>query len=114
MAQKYIEYTHNNSGGVYWLSEKNWQDLIEAGWIVVTTFSKRILSIKRIGLSMDDAVAEWEKITGLDSQAQGCDCCGMPHAFYEFDEEDEFISEMNATYGPTKEIYSLFKDGKNV
>jgi len=29
-----IEYRSNNSGGNWWLSDKNWQDLEAAGWYV--------------------------------------------------------------------------------
>jgi len=30
----YVEYSTNNSGGRWWLSDKNWTDLEAAGWIV--------------------------------------------------------------------------------
>lgn len=30
----YVEYTSNNSGGVWWLSDQNWKDLEIAGWSV--------------------------------------------------------------------------------
>lgn len=35
----------------------------------------------RAGLSLREAVAEWERVTGLDASASGCECCGPPHVF---------------------------------
>lgn len=35
----------------------------------------------REGLSLKDAIAEWEEATGQDSSALGCSCCGVPHFF---------------------------------
>jgi hypothetical protein len=34
--------------------------------------------------SINDAIKEFEKITGQDANAIGCLCCGPPHNFYEF------------------------------
>jgi hypothetical protein len=31
----YVEYSSNNSGGSWWLSDQNWKDLEAAGWKVV-------------------------------------------------------------------------------
>lgn len=31
----YVEYSSNNSGGSWWLTDQNWHDLEAAGWIVV-------------------------------------------------------------------------------
>ena len=30
----YVEYNSNNSGGSWWLTDKNWKDLEKAGWKV--------------------------------------------------------------------------------
>jgi hypothetical protein len=38
----------------------------------------------RNGLSFEDAVAEWEKITNMSALDAGCPCCGRPHEFYEY------------------------------
>lgn len=32
--------------------------------------------------SPEEGIAEWERITGQDSNAVGCPCCGPPHNFY--------------------------------
>lgn len=42
----------------------------------------------RAGLSLREAVDEWERATGLDASAEGCECCGRPHVFAEYDDSD--------------------------
>lgn len=32
--QGYVEYSSNNSGGRWWLSDENWHDLEKSGWVV--------------------------------------------------------------------------------
>ena len=90
-----IKYSSNNSGGSWWLTDQNWFDLEKAGWTVDwvkdqkdAAFSKgdRFLSAlatsaTREGLSMDEAIDEWTRITGCDSTDEGCPCCGQPHYF---------------------------------
>jgi len=88
-----IEYTSNNSGGDWWLSDKNWKDLEAAGWQVNWKkdepnppkdgrwLGALATRATREGLSMDEAVAEFERITGCDSTDAGCSCCGQPHYF---------------------------------
>lgn len=31
--------------------------------------------------SVGEAIRSWEKATGLDASAEGCNCCGPPHTF---------------------------------
>ena len=97
----YVEYRHNNSGGRDWLTKDHWNALIKAGWIVAdhSTYGDRIHSVKRTSLSLHDAIVEWQKVTGLDPAATGCNCCGRPHSFYEYDENDNFVACMNVNYG---------------
>lgn len=91
-----IEYSSNNSGGSWWLSDKDWKNLEKAGWKVdwhrdkKDTFSKGerwlgalAMSATREGLSMEDAISEWATVTNLDPDAEGCNCCGRPHYFSE-------------------------------
>lgn len=33
--------------------------------------------------SIEEAIREFEQITGQDAEAQGCNCCGQPHGFLE-------------------------------
>lgn len=78
----------------------DWKKLIDAGWIVNHRGAERIYSAKRIGLSLHDAIVEWQKVTGLDPAAMGCNCCGRPHNFYEYDNNDQMVACMNVNYGP--------------
>lgn len=101
---KKVTYRSNNSGGSWWLTDKNWKALEEAGWKVdwIKDSDKEFysgrdrwlgalaMSAERIGLSMQDAVAEWEKITRLNSTDAGCACCGQPHNFSYY-EDDKYV-----------------------
>lgn len=73
-----IEYSQNNSGGSWWLDDKDWDALQAAGWDV----SEKPMRADKDFPSLEDAVAEWERLTGQDSKAEGCECCGRPHYFW--------------------------------
>lgn len=45
----------------------------------------------RSGLSLREAAAEWEKITGHDAAEAGCPCCGQPHTFTEYDDNGKYV-----------------------
>lgn len=106
--EKGIQYDSNNSGGGWWLSDEDWFNLEKAGWVVkwykddpyyngTTPKNYSLLddggeyrflgalasNAVRYGLSEEDAIAEWESITGENAYAEGCSCCGRPHSFYE-------------------------------
>lgn len=95
-----IEYSSNNSGGSWWLTDENWKALEAAGWkvdwvadrdpdkpsILAPDSDGRWLGAlaMRATKETDDpeaAISEWEQITGEDSTAEGCNCCGNPHDF---------------------------------
>lgn len=93
-----LEYDSNNSGGSWWLTDQNWKDLEAAGWNVkwvkddtnyssfVDPGSGRYMGAlaRKASLETDDPTAgvrSWEEVTGLDSTAEGCNCCGEPHSF---------------------------------
>lgn len=99
---KRIVYDSNNSGGRWWLKDKDWINLEKAGWVVDWYRNKQdsfftlfdldsedrwlgtlASTAYRDGLSLRDAIAEWEKITNEYSGVEGCPCCGPPHNFYE-------------------------------
>jgi hypothetical protein len=45
------------------------------------------------------AVAEWERVTGKDASAVGCNCCGEPHNFtYTDDEGNSHYSSARVTH----------------
>lgn len=39
--------------------------------------------------SVEDAIREFESITGQDASAEGCNCCGPPHSFSWINEDGE-------------------------
>lgn len=95
-----VWYSTNNSGGEWWLSDEDWKALEAAGWEVdwVTNWEPQMHLIPpskdgrwlgtlardafRHGLSLEEAIAEWERITGQLSTEEGCPCCGPPHNFH--------------------------------
>ncbi len=98
-----VEYSSNNSGGSWWLNDDDWFALQEAGWIVQwakdeTGHSSWVdkdgrwlgalaTRATREGLTLGEAIEEWERVTGEDSADLGCSCCGTPHSFmYEGDD----------------------------
>lgn len=103
----YVEYTTNNSGGGWWLSDSDWLDLEKAGWevewVAEDPYKSKYLdpdgrylgalatSAKRRGLSLRMATAEWQDVTGEDPDSSGCNCCGQPHSFYAYDENDRMV-----------------------
>ena len=100
-------YDSNNSGGSWWLKDADWDALEAAGWTVhwgqaarrqayADTQAEALLpsvkgderwlgglatsAAKRFD-SKRDAVDEWERITGQEAAAIGCNCCGPPHSW---------------------------------
>lgn len=102
-----MEYSSNNSGGDWWLTDKDWRHLEKAGWEVAWLkddgFHTPMLdsegrwlgalakSARRYGVSERVAIAEWEEITGQLESDEGCHCCGSPHNFYAYDENDRMV-----------------------
>lgn len=103
-----VTYSSNNSGGYWWLEDKDWAELEKAGWEVSWKRDDKsefggadkdgrwmgalATDATRYGLSIRDAVDEWEEVTGLDAYDAGCNCCGQPHNFTEYDENDSYVS----------------------
>ena len=96
-----VTYHSNNSGGGWWLSDDDWRNLEKAGWKVRwfkdDGYYSEYTSVQedgrwlgalageatRKGLTLDEAIREWEEITGERADDEGCPCCGSPHGFYE-------------------------------
>lgn len=96
-----VEYSSNNSGGRWWLSDDDWKSLESAGWDVKWVKDSEFL--KEYGhtgerfmraLAMEatlecetpqEAVLSFIKATGKDVLEEGCNCCGPPHSFRDMD-----------------------------
>lgn len=99
-----VRYTSNNSGGYWWLKDEDWQRLELMGWEVEWRKNEtdplfrgdkdgRFLgalatSATRHGKTMADAIEEWEQITGQSADEEGCPCCGQPHGFWEYEDNE--------------------------
>jgi len=103
-----VEYSSNNSGGSWWLSDEDWKALEKAGWKVewvkdVESY-RQFLSkdgrylgcvAKRATIdgvaSLEKAVGSWETATKKRSTDAGCPCCGQPHNFSAYDENGNYV-----------------------
>lgn len=100
MSQVIVTYDSNNSGGFWWLSDSDWDALAEAGWNVhwggrqhvkdalapVEDTGQRYLGARAVSAAKkferpEDAIEEFERVTGQDASDEGCNCCGNPHSF---------------------------------
>lgn len=109
MKKYLVEYNSNNSGGSWWLEDKDWKALEKAGWRLFGydnfVYDKSTYKYDKNGLpvfqdgekdnflgayanyafkrfdNITDALQEFEKLTGQDISAEGCNCCGAPHSF---------------------------------
>jgi hypothetical protein len=110
----YVEYSANNSGGRWWLTDQNWLALEQAGWkvrwyrddedgIYKTGEDGRWLGAlashaERRGLTLGAAIREWEQVTGQNSSALGCSCCGTPHSFTRYNAQGEWADSYSPDY----------------
>lgn len=89
----YIRFSENNSGGNFWLSAEDYDKLKAAGWegegILPDRYAGR--ELKRTGVSKRVALAEFQDVTGWSPYEEGCECCGQPFNFYEYDDDGRMI-----------------------
>ena len=80
-----LEYSSNNSGGSFWLSDQDWKNLEAAGWKVDWKKERWLGTLAKNATfeceTPDDGIASFVKVTGQDPWAEGCNCCGEPHNF---------------------------------
>src|SRR5271165_5422822 len=89
-----VKYRSNNSGGDWWLDDEDWFNLEKAGWEIEWVKDDKNLSDKngrflgalavyasKMVEDPEDAIREFEKITGQSGSDSGCSCCGRPHSF---------------------------------
>lgn len=89
-----IEYSSNNSGGSWWLSDEDWKALEAAGWDVEWKDGRWLgaLATRASKETSDpqEAVREFERVTGQNAGDIGCTCCGPPHNFTFEDDEGNY------------------------
>lgn len=96
-----IRYSSNNSGGSWWLNQKDWDALEAAGWLVEWSAweagrhdwggwsnTPAHYAWAPAGMTEDQARVSFTDATGQSSWEEGCNCCGEPHNFYEQDAKD--------------------------
>ena len=82
-----VRYRSNNSGGSWWLSDKDWKALEKDGWVVEwsdETWLDALATEATLECSgKAEAIRRFEAVTGQYAEDNGCNCCGPPHSFYE-------------------------------
>jgi len=103
-----VEYSSNNSGGSWWVDDAGWYALEKAGWIIdwVKDRKDQWTEERETGrwlgalatsatlpncVSLSDAVDSFESATGCCATDSGCPCCGPPHHFTLYDDNDKYI-----------------------
>lgn len=80
-----VRYSSNNSGGNWWLEDKDWKALEAAGWKVEWREGRRLDALATEASKdfpdLGSAIREFEQITNQDASDEGCNCCGAPHCF---------------------------------
>ena len=93
-----LKYSSNNSGGSWWLNDKDWKAMESAGWVVdwkpnrwmdalATSASIPVNSMEEA----KDRIREWETLTRQNVMAMGCSCCGKPHEFWVDTAVEEYL-----------------------
>ena len=92
-----VSYDSNNSGGSWWLKDKDWFALEKVGWTVEWKKDQKgpifgtdpdgrwlgalATSAYKTFETLQEGIDEWEDITGQCASDEGCECCGEPHNF---------------------------------
>lgn len=100
-----IRYDTNNSGGRWWLKNEDWYKLEKAGWKIDwyrerdddwglhkkgTFLGAEAAGAEKEFNSPQEAIKEFETITGQDVSEEGCNCCGAPHTFSFYNDESDY------------------------
>lgn len=129
-----VKYDSNNSGGSFWLKDKDWIALEDNGWVVHWTdknvtptnaynfekmqdpsnFASRDEHGEWLGASAcsacktfestEEGIREWENLTHQDAAALGCSCCGPPHSFEVYSENGKRLKTVYPDYPLTGEL----------
>lgn len=104
-----LDYSSNNSGGRWWLKDEDWLALERAGW-VIDWYADRSIEGRGYNPYSDgrfldalaggahkivenreeanEALSEFERLTGSNIDDEGCNCCGKPHYFTLYNQID--------------------------
>jgi hypothetical protein len=84
-----VRFYENNSGGRYRLTENDYTHLLDSGKWERGRSARRNVWLRTLYgnfRSVRAAQMHFKKVTGLNPNEVGCECCGRP---YEFSEEPE-------------------------
>lgn len=121
--EPYVEYHSNNSGGSFWLTDDDWRALEAAGWKVdwvATSTSGRYswgepgaerymgalaTEARRYGVTLEQAIREFDSVTTQNSSDLGCSCCGTPHSFTLYDANGRYVDSWSPDYPTVGDSY---------
>lgn len=88
-----VTLDQNNSGGSFWLSKAQFDALLADGWKIDESMPYRLnwgreAQNLTLDVPVEDEQAaetiakiEFQRVTGEDPDAEGCNCCGPPFHF---------------------------------
>jgi hypothetical protein len=87
----FIGISNNNP-----FTKEHFDKLCNFGWIINDIISE-CYSVYKKNISLDEAIKDWEKITGFNSKLEGCMCpsCEPLFQFAEYDENGKKIKGFN-------------------
>lgn len=111
----HVEYLTGVSGGDTFMDDDDWDRLERAGWVIdwaahyansptvyfdeataLYRFHNSNLAAKKAYLpnaTLNEALQSFDSNTTADYTDTGCDCCGPPHHFTEYDKDGGEIAE---------------------
>lgn len=122
IVQPYVEYSSNNSGGSFWLSDDDWRALEAAGWVVDWVkgstsgryswgaqgdryLGALAAQARRYGVTLRGAIMEFDSVTSQNSSDLGCSCCGTPHSFTLYDEAGNCVESWSPDWPTSGDSY---------
>jgi len=97
-----VHYQAISSGGGWWPTADDWEALEGAGWAVAWESNHEgghlvplATSATRDGVTLYEAIDEFESVTSQDPYEPGCPCaeCGPPHRFRLVDPSGEVVAD---------------------
>lgn len=120
----YVEYSSNNSGGSWWLTDDDWRALEAAGWdvqwaTVEGEYSFAQLDKKGVprymgalatratlpNATLEQAIRSFDSVTSCNSASLGCNCCGTPHHFTLRDDAGTYLDSWSPSFPSDGDTY---------
>ena len=103
-----VQLNCNNSGGHWWLEDKDEAGLTSAGWLLVISEScgRHVDYAFLPGANIAQALTSFRDATSFTGKELGCSCCGTPFCFQAFDASGKMTEMYSPEYPKEGEDYS--------